>query len=156
MKPFECRNTKGSFRCEKPRPTTTSTTTTTTTTTTRRPYVHTQYVPPQQATSYTQPYSSRYNVWVYSTTANPRHIEYDQRFGPCNEGFQRNFQGACVDIDECVQNNPCRRNQRCINTNGSYKCQNLLQCSGGYTSNDEGTQCIGIHMNLNTRMRYLP
>lgn len=98
VKPYECRNTKGSFRCEKPRYTTTSTTTSTTTTTTKRPYVHTQpysQYSPQQA--YTQPYSNRYNVWVYSTTTpSPRHIEYDQRFGPCNDGFQRNFQGACT------------------------------------------------------------
>lgn len=47
------------------------------------------------------------------------------------------------DIDECFTSNPCRSNQRCINTNGSYKCQNLLSCSGGYASNDEGTQCVG-------------
>lgn len=47
------------------------------------------------------------------------------------------------DIDECARGNPCRRNQRCLNTNGSYKCQSLLTCSGGYTSNDDGTQCIG-------------
>lgn len=174
IKPFECRNTKGSFRCEKPRYTTTTTTSTTstTTTTTKRPYVHTQYYPP-----YTQSYSSRYTVWPH-TTPNPRHIEYDQRYGPCNVGFHRNSQGACtgnlkpcffiyvkqifmwywdnhcLDIDECLQNNPCERNQRCINTNGSYKCQNLLQCSGGYTSNVEGTQCIGIHLNLHSRLRY--
>lgn len=48
------------------------------------------------------------------------------------------------DIDECYIGNPCKRNQRCYNTNGSYKCQSLLTCSGGYTSNDEGTQCIGM------------
>lgn len=48
------------------------------------------------------------------------------------------------DIDECYIGSPCKRNQRCYNTNGSYKCQSLLTCSGGYTSNDEGTQCIGM------------
>lgn len=92
-KPYECRNTKGSFRCEKPRYTTTSTTTTTTTstTTTKRPYVHTQYYTP-----YTQSFSSRLNVWPHTTTPVPRQIDYDQRYGPCNEGFQRSNQGACI------------------------------------------------------------
>lgn len=60
-----------------------------------------------------------------------------------------------TDTDECLQNNPCERNQRCINTNGSYRCQYLLQCSGGYTSNNDGTQCIGTHLNLHTRLRHL-
>lgn len=93
IKPFECRNTKGSFRCEKPRYTTTSTTTTTTTstTTTKRPYVHTQYYP-----THTQSYSSRLNVWPHTTTPVPRQIDYDQRYGQCNEGFQRSNQGACI------------------------------------------------------------
>lgn len=95
IKPFECRNTKGSFRCEKPRITTTTTTTTTstTTTTTKRPYIHTQHYP--SPPTYTQSYSHRYTAWPY-TTSNPRHIEYDQRYGPCNVGFHRNTQGACV------------------------------------------------------------
>lgn len=96
VKPFECRNTKGSFRCEKPRiiTTTSTTTTSTTTTTTKRPYIHTQYYP--SSPTYTQSYSNRYTaVWPH-TTSNPRHIEYDQRYGPCSVGFQRNNQGACV------------------------------------------------------------
>lgn len=183
VKPLECRNTKGSFRCEKPRVTTTTTTTTTstTTTTTKRPYVHTQYYHPQQP--FTQSYSSRYNVWPQTTTPSPRHIEYDRQYGQCTHGFQRNSQGACsgksnnvshektfqtfngfndsilinmTDIDECLQYHPCERNQRCINTNGSYKCQNLLTCSGGYTSNNDGTQCIGTHLSLSTRLKFLP
>lgn len=52
-----------------------------------------------------------------------------------------------LDINECDQN-PCRRNQRCINTNGSYKCENLLQCSGGYTASDDGTRCEGEQIYL--------
>lgn len=59
---------------------------------------------------------------------------------------------SILDLDECATSNPCRRGQRCINTNGSYKCQNLLTCAGGYTSNDEGTQCIGT--NMNTRISF--
>lgn len=96
VKPLECRNTVGSFRCEKPRYTTTSTTTTTTTTTTstKRPYIHTQHYSQPQ---YTQSYSSRYNIWPY-TTPNPRHVEYDRQYGLCSPGFQRNNQGACTGI----------------------------------------------------------
>lgn len=102
MKPYECRNTKGSFRCDRPRYTTTTSTTTTTArttaatsmTTTKRPYIQTFYTPTQV---YTQAFSNRYNVWPqYATTVPNRiNVEYDQRFGPCNDGFQRNSQGAC-------------------------------------------------------------
>lgn len=98
IKPYECRNTKGSFRCEKPRYTTTSTTSTTTTstTTTKRPYIHTQYYP-----SYTQSFSSRLNVWPHTTqTPVTRHIDYDQRYGPCTAGLQRSDQGACIGKSE--------------------------------------------------------
>lgn len=144
--PYECRNTKGSFRCEKPRytttppppKTTTIRTTTIRTTTTPRPYTHTITYTLSPRT-YTSPYSRP----VPMTSLNPRMAEYDAQLGPCGVGFQRNAQGACVDIDECLSPIVCRRNQRCVNTNGSYKCLNLLSCSGGFTSNDEGTQCIG-------------
>lgn len=145
--PYECRNTKGSFRCEKPRYTTTpspaATTARTTvratvrTTTTPRPYTHTATY---THTPYT--YTPSYRP-MSMTSVNPRLAQYDTQLGPCGVGFQRNAQGACVDIDECLSPNVCRRNQRCVNTNGSYKCLNLLSCSGGFTSNDEGTQCIG-------------
>lgn len=40
--------------------------------------------------------------------------------------------------------NPCRRNQRCRNTNGSFRCENLLNCPGGYRSNDDGTRCLDV------------
>lgn len=149
VEPYKCRNTKGSFRCEKVRVTTTTpapTTTTTTPTPTQRaptsprPYVHTHTytVAPRQ---YTQSYS-RYVT--PSNSVDPRFGDWDTRYGSCGVGFQRNSLGACVDIDECYDSNTCRRNQRCVNTNGSYKCINLLTCSGGFTSNDEGTQCIDV------------
>lgn len=144
--PYECRNTKGSFRCDRPRYTTTTpppTTTTQKTTTTPRPYVHTHiYATTPKRYTITAPYG-RYTPAISTSPIPSRYSEWDSRFGPCNAGFQRSSQGACVDVDECYVSNPCRRNQRCLNTNGSYKCVNLLTCSGGFTSNDEGTQCVG-------------
>jgi fibulin 1/2 len=90
--PYECRNTKGSFRCDKPRFTTTSTAKTTTTTaaaavvtTPRVPF----YVPTQ---AFTQSYG-RFSL--ETTTPNPKIDEWNREFGPCNVGFHRNIQGAC-------------------------------------------------------------
>lgn len=85
------------------------------------------------------------------------HIHIGHPFRPLDQQQQqqqiqkqqkiRRMLNGIVDIDECLTgSNTCRRNQRCINSNGSYRCVNLLTCSGGYTSNDEGTQCIGMVM----------
>lgn len=101
--PYECRNTKGSFRCDRPRYTTTKAppTTTTTTTTTVAPPTPTQtsgssrsitysYIPPQV---YTQSYS---RFILSPTSPLPSNVENDRRYGPCAPGFERNSQGACV------------------------------------------------------------
>lgn len=48
-----------------------------------------------------------------------------------------------TDIDECTEDNPCKENQQCINTLGSYRCQPRLICNIGYEMNEGGTQCIG-------------
>lgn len=92
--PYECRNTKGSFRCDRPRTTTTTTTTTTTqrpVSTTKRSYIHAPYTPPQTY----QTYSHRYTVWP-TTTPIPRNADYDRVHGQCSVGFRRNSQGACT------------------------------------------------------------
>lgn len=95
--PYECRNTKGSFRCDRPRytpsvhTTTASTTssTTTSTTTTRRPV--------SQQTIYLPPQVYRYNTPnPYESSQYTRNSEYDRYSGPCDVGFVRNTQGACV------------------------------------------------------------
>jgi hypothetical protein len=39
----------------------------------------------------------------------------------------------CVDINECA-NSPCRPNERCINTDGSYRCASA--CDPGYQLNN--------------------
>ncbi|XP_021928590.1 fibulin-1 isoform X3 [Zootermopsis nevadensis] len=62
----------------------------------------------------------------------------------CPTGYEASQQGQCIDINECEHNNPCRRNQRCVNTGGSYRCINYLNCGGGFELNESGNQCIDI------------
>ncbi|XP_054912990.1 C-type lectin domain family 14 member A [Poeciliopsis prolifica] len=38
----------------------------------------------------------------------------------CEEGFQKNGSGFCVDVDECSTGKPCQHT--CQNTEGSYRC----------------------------------
>ncbi|XP_034670380.1 fibulin-1 isoform X1 [Drosophila subobscura] len=131
---FDCYNTKGSFRCY--RKTTTSTTTTATPSTTSSTATPT-FTEPVSRTHY-----SKYPYPLYS-----QHGYYGSTISrlPCSTGFHRNNLGACVDINECVENNPCGTHQRCINTNGHFRCESLLQCKAGYKSTPEGTSCIDIN-----------
>ncbi|XP_074644438.1 uncharacterized protein LOC141901228 [Tubulanus polymorphus] len=63
----------------------------------------------------------------------------------CETGYKPNRIGQCIDIDECNEpRNPCSRNQICVNTDGSYKCKNLITCGTGYELNDAGNRCIDI------------
>lgn len=62
----------------------------------------------------------------------------------CSRGMEADNNGNCIDINECVNPGICWPNQRCVNTIGSYRCQNLLTCSGGYEVNEYGNQCIDI------------
>ncbi|XP_021709536.1 fibrillin-1 isoform X4 [Aedes aegypti] len=143
--PYECFNTKGSFRCRQrsryapqavSRVTGTSTSTststsTTTTTTTARPvyYTHTTRNDPQYRPVY-QP--------------NNQQVEYNRYQGSCGIGFERNALGACVDVDECLNGNTCRSNQRCVNSNGSYRCYDLLVCPSGFVANSDATECLDV------------
>ncbi|XP_053111165.1 protein disulfide isomerase CRELD2 isoform X3 [Hemicordylus capensis] len=70
----------------------------------------------------------------------------------CKEGWIRNEE-ACVDVNECVaENSPCKTDQYCLNTDGSFSCKvcdlSCLECTGegptkckscitGYTMEDE-------------------
>ncbi|EDV90946.1 GH23997, partial [Drosophila grimshawi] len=118
---YECFNTKGSFRCH--RKTTTTTTTTTTTL-------------PKTTTTSENPSHYIYNRLDYTPNYQMRR--------PCSTGFQRNHLGACVDINECNEFKACNSHERCINTNGSYRCESLLQCPAGLKSTTDGTTCIDI------------
>ncbi|XP_065089708.1 fibulin-1 isoform X2 [Ochlerotatus camptorhynchus] len=143
--PYECFNTKGSFRCRQrsryapavskvtsASSTSTSTSTSTTTTTTARPvyYTHTTRI------------SRNYPPPVYQT--NNQEVEYNRYLGSCGFGFERNALGACVDIDECSRENACRSNQRCVNSNGSYRCHDMLICPNGFVSNSDATECLDV------------
>ncbi|XP_049316269.1 fibulin-1 isoform X5 [Bactrocera dorsalis] len=150
---YECHNTKGSFRCYRRTPTTVATTTIKPTTTTTTPppvsglpnyYYHnrTSYNDPGQYTS-RQTHSFNYTREDVSRYTSIGETENTQ-LPPCSIGFHRNNLGACVDLNECVLMSPCSSHQRCFNTNGSYRCQNLLQCTAGYKSTSDGTQCIDI------------
>uniref|UniRef100_A0A670YLZ5 Fibulin 2 n=1 Tax=Pseudonaja textilis TaxID=8673 RepID=A0A670YLZ5_PSETE len=64
----------------------------------------------------------------------------------CMEGFLQDPEGNCVDINECTSlPEPCKAGFNCINTVGSYTCQkNLLICSRGYHSSEDGTRCVDV------------
>lgn len=47
-----------------------------------------------------------------------------------------------TDINEC-ENNPCEKHQQCINTNGSFRCVDLIACRPGFKISDDGTHCEG-------------
>lgn len=91
VKPYECRNTKGSFRCDRPRFTTTPVPPTTTPTqppisTTPRAVIIGRY---QQYRMNTEQPPTMYTSYA-------RNEEYDRHLGPCQAGFERNSQGACA------------------------------------------------------------
>ncbi|KAG8193076.1 hypothetical protein JTE90_017827 [Oedothorax gibbosus] len=63
----------------------------------------------------------------------------------CPSGMQHDDVGNCADVNECAQNpSVCRLNQRCANTLGSYRCQNLLNCGAGFELNEVGDTCIDV------------
>ncbi|KAK8406643.1 hypothetical protein O3P69_007314 [Scylla paramamosain] len=79
-------------------------------------------------------------------TCSPFHILNDEGncvVRSCDVGY-RPGEFNCVDIDECIEDNPCRQNERCTNTLGSYKCQPRLNCYAGFEMNEAGTQCVDI------------
>ncbi|XP_069694529.1 fibrillin-2 isoform X2 [Periplaneta americana] len=59
----------------------------------------------------------------------------------CGGGFELNDAGnQCVDIDECARStHDCRQGQLCINRVGGYICQ----CPGGHTLNEQ-KDCVDI------------
>ncbi|GBN90387.1 hypothetical protein AVEN_210138-1, partial [Araneus ventricosus] len=83
--------------------------------------------------------------------------------GSCPAGFERDpHSRQCVDVDECAQRiDQCDRvTQRCVNTNGSYECENeqrpepQQQCPPGYRPRQGG--CEDVNECLEGRHRCLP
>ncbi|XP_064278247.1 protein disulfide isomerase CRELD2 isoform X2 [Passer domesticus] len=46
----------------------------------------------------------------------------------CKEGWIKNEDGACVDLDECAAS-PCKDHQYCLNTDGSFSCKDIDECN---------------------------
>ncbi|CAL1286687.1 unnamed protein product [Larinioides sclopetarius] len=82
----------------------------------------------------------------------------------CPPGFERDpHSRQCVDVNECAQRtDQCDRvTQRCVNTNGSYECENeqrpepqQQQCPPGYRPRQGG--CEDVNECLEGRHRCLP
>ncbi|XP_033168224.1 fibulin-1 isoform X1 [Drosophila mauritiana] len=131
---YNCHNTRGSFRCYR-KITTTLTTRTTLTT-----------VPPLSLGNTRRGFTIRY---PYPLAVHPEYSQNNDSFSTnrrvdCSPGFYRNTLGACIDTNECMEQNPCGNHERCINTNGHFRCESLLQCSPGYKSTVDGKSCIDI------------
>ena len=58
----------------------------------------------------------------------------------CLEGFEADAEGACVDIDECLQDDICGTNEDCVNSAGAYECV----CSAGYGNTEEDPACVDL------------
>ncbi|XP_029813920.1 cysteine-rich with EGF-like domain protein 2 [Manacus vitellinus] len=74
----------------------------------------------------------------------------------CKEGWIKDEDGACVDLDECATS-PCKDHQYCLNTDGSFSCKGCdascvgctgegsdkcKTCASGYVKEDE--KCTDI------------
>uniref|UniRef100_H3BBA5 Latent-transforming growth factor beta-binding protein 4 n=1 Tax=Latimeria chalumnae TaxID=7897 RepID=H3BBA5_LATCH len=59
---------------------------------------------------------------------------------PCRRGYGLQS-GRCADINECLAEARCGSGGRCVNTDGSYRCE----CSPGYRINSEGTECADVN-----------
>nr|XP_015208785.1 PREDICTED: fibulin-1 isoform X1 [Lepisosteus oculatus] len=90
----------------------------------------------------------------------------------CFEGYKLKSDGqTCEDINECILgSHSCRAGERCINTQGSYRCQREISCGTGYELTDSNLckdidECeLGTHncpaefqcQNTNGSFRCLP
>uniref|UniRef100_A0A3P9MLQ3 Fibulin-1 n=1 Tax=Oryzias latipes TaxID=8090 RepID=A0A3P9MLQ3_ORYLA len=71
----------------------------------------------------------------------------------CVKGYRLNSDGKnCDDINECLMGlSDCRAGERCINTEGSFRCQREVSCGTGYELTDSNNckdidECeTGIH-----------
>lgn len=56
----------------------------------------------------------------------------------CRPGWRRSGAGACADVDECAEDEPCE--QRCRNTLGGFACS----CVDGYRPTGDGSACAPV------------
>ena len=57
------------------------------------------------------------------------------------------LQCCIIDIDECIDANPCGVNTDCLNTPGSFICR----CSSGFIG--DGLTCAGNNINHDPLMK---
>lgn len=63
----------------------------------------------------------------------------------CDVGLKDNGLGDCEDINECEsEKSPCSKYERCVNTIGSYICEEINVCPFGYVYNEEIKSCEDI------------
>ncbi|XP_048587507.1 hemicentin-1 isoform X2 [Nematostella vectensis] len=60
----------------------------------------------------------------------------------CSLGFKRTLEGACVDVNECVEGgHDCKFTHFCMNTHGSFYCT----CPRGFKSKTPGGPCQDVN-----------
>ncbi|XP_064159671.1 latent-transforming growth factor beta-binding protein 4 isoform X28 [Anguilla rostrata] len=59
---------------------------------------------------------------------------------PCRVGYTMQNR-KCSDVDECRNPRTCSRESRCVNTDGSYRCE----CNAGFRASGPGRQCRDIN-----------
>ena len=66
----------------------------------------------------------------------------------CEIGWHMDNFGDCVDINECSQSiYPCKRDENCINTHGSYSCE-IMNCTLGFKFDKDANSCVGKNQNF--------
>lgn len=80
--------------------------------------------------------------------------------GGISEGMYKRFRNWCelklfffsfhLDINECAERKMCKSNEKCINIEGSFRCE-APQCPSGKRLSPDGTRCEGAY-----HLEYLP
>ncbi|KAH7644719.1 hypothetical protein HUG17_0257 [Dermatophagoides farinae] len=72
-----------------------------------------------------------------------RMIEGECKAVDCGQGFFYNeTEKRCQDMNECLEYSPCKIDEKCTNTIGSYRCSR--KCNSGYRMNINGHSCEDI------------
>lgn len=62
----------------------------------------------------------------------------------CDEGFRKNYDGECEDIDECQEaTHSCQESDTCVNNYGSFNCEPEETCDEGFRFSTETKKCEG-------------
>ena len=93
------------------------------------------------------------SISSYSCTCNSTTSAGDGKSCKCNEGYSKNSEGLCVDINECDGVNACDINAECENSVSSFSCTcepktsigdgKTCKCKEGYFPNVKGI-CVDI------------